>query len=85
MAKIKLRAAGVYTIEPDVFHGYRVIVSIALPAFLILLTIRGGSVAPTRLLLILASARHFPGSGLLCSSNGAHNGGWIASTVTCRS
>jgi tight adherence protein C len=56
VAKIKLRAAGVYTIEPDVFHGYRVIVSIALPAFLILLTIRGGSVAPTRLLLILATA-----------------------------
>lgn len=56
VAKIKLRAAGVYTIEPDVFHGYRVLVSITLPAFLILLTIRGGSVAPTRLLLILATA-----------------------------
>jgi tight adherence protein C len=56
VAKIKLRAAGVYTIEPDVFHGYRVIVSIMLPAFLILLTVRGGSVAPTRLLLILATA-----------------------------
>jgi tight adherence protein C len=56
VAKIKLRAAGVYTIEPDIFHGYRVIVSIVLPAFLILLTIRGGSVAPTRLLLILATA-----------------------------
>jgi tight adherence protein C len=56
VTKIKLRAAGVYTIEPDVFHGYRVIVSIVLPAFLILLTVSGGSVAPTRVLLILATA-----------------------------
>jgi tight adherence protein C len=56
VAKIKLRAAGVYTIEPDVFHGYRVIVSILLPAFLILLTIRGGSISATRLLLIVVTA-----------------------------
>lgn len=36
VSTIKLRAAGVYSIDPDVFHGYRVIAAIGLPLFLLL-------------------------------------------------
>jgi len=36
VSTIKLRAAGVYSIDPDVFHGYRVIATIGLPLFLLL-------------------------------------------------
>src|ERR1700692_3498585 len=43
VTKIKLRAAGVYTIDPDVFHGYRVIASVTIPLFLLVTTLRSGS------------------------------------------
>jgi tight adherence protein C len=56
VAKIKLRAAGVYTVDPDVFHGCRVIASASIPTFLILATVRSGALSATRLLLIVATA-----------------------------
>jgi tight adherence protein C len=55
IAKVKLRAAGVYTVDPDVLHGYRVIAAIAVPAFLLLTGLRSG-VSPLRVLLIIMSA-----------------------------
>jgi tight adherence protein C len=36
VSAIKLRAAGVYSIDPDAFHGYRVIATVGLPLFLLL-------------------------------------------------
>src|SRR5438874_7122666 len=52
IAKVKLRAAGVYSVDPDVLHGYRVIAAIAVPAFLLLTGLRSG-VSPLRVLLII--------------------------------
>jgi tight adherence protein C len=51
---IKLRAAGVYWIDPDVFHGYRVIAAVAIPLFLLLT--RLNSLSPLWLLVIIFSA-----------------------------
>jgi tight adherence protein C len=56
VTKIKLRAAGVYTVDPEAFHGYRVIASTSIPTFLIFATVRTGALSPTRLLLIVATA-----------------------------
>jgi tight adherence protein C len=56
VTKIKLRAAGVYTVDPDVFHGCRVIASTTIPAFLVFATVRSGALSATRLLLIVATA-----------------------------
>jgi tight adherence protein C len=56
VSRIKLRAAGVYTIEPDVFHGYRVIASLTFPSLLLLLGLRSGSLSPLRVLVILLLA-----------------------------
>jgi tight adherence protein C len=56
VTKIKLRAAGVYTVDPDVFHGYRVIASVTIPLFLLLTTLRSGSLSASRILLITVTA-----------------------------
>jgi tight adherence protein C len=53
---IKLRAAGVYTIDPDVFHGYRVTCATILPLFLLLTRLRSGSLSPFWVLTIIFTA-----------------------------
>jgi tight adherence protein C len=64
VTKIKLRAAGVYTIEPDVFHGYRVLASVALPSFVLLTGLQ--SLSSSRILLIvIAGALTWFGPALL--------------------
>jgi tight adherence protein C len=40
---VKLRAAGLYTISADVFHGYRVTLTAALPLLILLAALQGGS------------------------------------------
>ncbi len=56
VSKMKLRAAGLYAVDAEVFHGYRVIASITFPSFLILATLRAGSFSATRLLLIIITS-----------------------------
>jgi tight adherence protein C len=56
VTRIKLRAAGIYTVEPEVFHGYRVIVSLAVPGFLMFSGLDSGSVSMMLLLMIVLSA-----------------------------
>jgi tight adherence protein C len=64
--KIKLRAAGVYKVDPDVFHGYRVIASAAIPGFLFLAALRSGSFSALYVLLIvMATALAWFGPALL--------------------
>jgi tight adherence protein C len=55
ITKMKLRAAGVYTVDPDALHGYRVIAAVTLPAFLLLTGLQSG-LSPLRVLLIIMSA-----------------------------
>ena len=50
-----LRAAGVYTITADAFHGYRVMASLLLPGFLFLIAL-SGSFSAMNVLLIVACA-----------------------------
>ena len=53
VSAIKLRAAALYTVDPDVFHGYRVLATFTIPPFLLLVTLKSGSFGATRLLLIV--------------------------------
>jgi tight adherence protein C len=50
-----LRAAGMYRISPEAFHGYRVMAATGFPAFLLLISLGGGVTAKT-VLLMIASA-----------------------------
>jgi tight adherence protein C len=50
-----LRAAGVYSLTSDAFHGYRVIVSVGFPGFLLLLAL-GGPFRPLKVIEILLAA-----------------------------
>ncbi len=54
--KMKLRAAGLYTLDAETFHGYRVMVSGGLPAFFLLVTIRSGSMSALRLAFVVLVA-----------------------------
>src|SRR5438067_6181724 len=56
VSQVKLRAAALYTIDPDVFHGYRVMATFTIPPFLLLVTLKSGSFGATRLLMILLTA-----------------------------
>jgi tight adherence protein C len=53
---IKLRAAGVYTIDPDVFHGYRVTAAVTIPVFLLLTRLHSASLSPLWVLIIVFTA-----------------------------
>ncbi|TMK99701.1 MAG: type II secretion system F family protein [Actinobacteria bacterium] len=56
VGQVKLRAAALYTVDPDVFHGYRVMATFTVPPFLLLVTLKSGSFSPSRLLMILLTA-----------------------------
>ena len=56
VSQIKLRAAALYTVDPDVFHGYRVMATFTIPPFLLLVTLKSGSFSASRLLMILLTA-----------------------------
>jgi tight adherence protein C len=56
VSTIKLRAAGVYSIDPDVFHGYRVIAAVGLPLFLLFTTLHSGSLSAFWVLIIVFTA-----------------------------
>lgn len=49
-----LRAAGMYQISWQAFHGYRIML-LGLPAFLLLMTLMSGSLSPLMLLLVVAA------------------------------
>jgi tight adherence protein C len=55
VTSVKLRAAGVYTISPEVFHGYRVMLAPLLPGLIVLSALRGGSFSILTVLLVAAS------------------------------
>jgi tight adherence protein C len=54
-----LRAAGMYQMTPEAFHGYRVIGTVAFPGFVLLLSLAGGSISAIMVMLIVIG-------GLLC-------------------
>jgi tight adherence protein C len=54
--RVKLRAAGIYTIEPEVFHGYRVIASLAIPGSLLFAGLDSGRFPLILILAIVLSA-----------------------------
>jgi tight adherence protein C len=49
---VKLRAAGLYSLRAEVFHGYRVILAVGLPSLLFLDVAFAGSLSPLSVLLI---------------------------------
>jgi tight adherence protein C len=49
----KLRAAGVYVLTPEAFHGYRVMLSVLAPGFLLFVSLGSGSFAAINVLEIL--------------------------------
>jgi Flp pilus assembly protein TadB len=66
---LKLRAAGVYSISPEAFHGYRVMVTVALPSFILLDAVLAGSFSIlTVLLIVAAGALAWLGPALLVGS-----------------
>ena len=52
----KLRGAGLYTVNPDVFQGYRVIAGVGVPALILLETVASGAFSFLIFLLIVAAA-----------------------------
>ena len=48
-----LRAAGVYALSPDAFHGYRVVASVFLPSVILLPSIASGSIGFLRVVQVL--------------------------------
>ena len=66
-----LRAAGVYSLNPEAFHGYRVMGSVALPAVILLPALGSGSPGSVR----CSSRERSPGLGRPCWCAAAHNGG----------
>lgn len=50
----ELSAAGFYDVSPEVVHGYRILGAVALPLLILVLTLGGGGVSGSSLLLILA-------------------------------
>jgi tight adherence protein C len=66
---VKLRGAGLYTVDPEVFHGYRVMLSVGLPSLLLLDALLTGSFSPlTFLLIVLVAALAWFGPALLVDS-----------------
>jgi pilus assembly protein TadC len=53
---LKLRGAGLYNVSPEVFHGYRVMLTVALPFFILFDGVVAGSFSSLTLLLIVAAA-----------------------------
>jgi len=53
---VKLRAAGLYRIGQDEFHGYRVMLTVALPSLILLETLLAGTFSAVSVLLILVVA-----------------------------
>jgi tight adherence protein C len=52
----KLRGAGLYSVSPEVFHGYRVIAGLGLPTLILLGSLAAGSFTILTFLLIVAAA-----------------------------
>jgi tight adherence protein C len=52
----QLRGAGLYTMSPDVFQGYRAMVTVSLVAFILLDAVAGRSFSILTVLLIIAAA-----------------------------
>jgi tight adherence protein C len=55
VSTMKLRAAGLYTVSPDEFHGYRVLLAPVLPLLILLSAAQSGSVSFFTVVLVLAS------------------------------
>jgi tight adherence protein C len=51
-----LRAAGIYAVTAEAFQGYRVMAAAGVPGFLLLVTLLGGNIKATGVLLIIACA-----------------------------
>jgi tight adherence protein C len=54
-----LRAAGMYNISPDTFHGYRVMGAAGVPGLLLVGSLLGGSLTSTNLLMVVLCAAIF--------------------------
>jgi len=66
---IKLRAAGLYKLTPEMFHGYRVMLATGLPSLILLDGVLAGSFSfMTVLLMFLAGALAWSGPALVASS-----------------
>ena len=79
-----LRAAGVYKLTPEAFHGYRVMVTFVVPSFILLLMLASGSFGALNVLLILLLACFCWVSPALLV--GTHpSGGWTRSIAPCPS
>jgi tight adherence protein C len=52
----QLSAAGLYTVGPEEFHGYRVMVTAGLPGLILLISVLGGSFSMTTVLLLAFAA-----------------------------
>src|SRR5438105_4745390 len=66
---IKLRAAGLYKLTPEMFHGYRVMLAAGLPSLILLDGVLAGSFSfMTVLLMFLAGALAWSGPALVASS-----------------
>jgi tight adherence protein C len=66
-----LRAAGLYSITPEAFHGYRVLASVALPALITMLALASGSFGALDLLLVvITGALCWRGPALIVRSRG---------------
>jgi tight adherence protein C len=62
----KLRAAGLYSLTAEAFHGYRVILGLGVPGFFLLISAGSGSIAATTVLeLILLAGLCWLGPALL--------------------
>jgi pilus assembly protein TadC len=62
----KLRAAGLYSVTPEAFHGYRVLLALGVPGLLVFLSVASHSVTATRVLeVIFAAALCWFGPALL--------------------
>jgi tight adherence protein C len=69
VSTLKLRAAGLYKISPDEFHGYRVMLTAGLPSLILFNAILHGSFSfLTVLLILLTSALSWFGPALLVDS-----------------
>jgi tight adherence protein C len=51
-----LRQAGMYQISTEAFHGYRVMAAVGVPSFLLFVSLIGGSVSATTMLLVVIGA-----------------------------
>jgi tight adherence protein C len=51
-----LRQAGIYQISAEAFHGYRVMTAVGVPSFVLFVSLVGGSVTVTTMLLVVIGA-----------------------------